>query len=300
MLGRDLMRSRTRALGFAALLAIGTAVPAFAQQTTAPRGEPYPQCSKMPTNDESEQAHQKYIAGKALYDDGNYESAIVRFRDAYNRDCTKHELLVILSRAYELNKDLPEAIRALETYLARVKDAPDRATYEQRVLNMKKELAKQQAAASATPTTSTSTPPNGTSTPPPKGEVREHSTLPWLVVTLGGAALLTGVILVVAAPPIPPNCNASSGVCSKTSSKPPPALPDESPDQLQKDQDKAGQHVTLTTTGIVLIIAGIGVAAGGVAWHFLEPTGPTTGKKKPQLTPNIGPGYGGLTLGGSF
>ena len=73
--------------------------------------------------------------------------------------------------------------------------------------------------------------------------------------------------------------------------------------QFQTRQDKAGQSVGLTLGGTIAIIAGAGVVAGGLLWHFLEPTGraePTTGKTKPKLTPNVAPGYAGLSLGGSF
>ena len=53
------------------------------------------------------------------FDENDYPTAIQYFRDAYRRDCTKYELLNIISRAYELKGDKPEAINALETYLKR-------------------------------------------------------------------------------------------------------------------------------------------------------------------------------------
>ena len=88
------------------------------------RADEYPTCTgRTVTPADSEAAHIKYLAGKVDYDEYRYASAIAQFRDAYARDCHKHELLIIISRAYELNGDRASAIRALETYLERFKRA---------------------------------------------------------------------------------------------------------------------------------------------------------------------------------
>jgi tetratricopeptide (TPR) repeat protein len=295
------MRSRTYVVGLAALAAVATALPALAQPSST-TGD-YPVCTRAVTDAESDLAHQKYIAGKALYDNGNYEPAIGNFRDAYAKDCTKHELLVILSRAYELKGDLPEAIRSLKTYVQRVPNAPDRTTYEGRIKSMEQELAKrQQERPSPHPSASTGAPPppppppNGTSTapqpPPPGAEPQQgHTLLPWIVVTVGGAAILTGIILFAVAPPLPSNCTKDHNNCARV-----PAT--ESDAELSTDQDKASSHVNLVTTGTVLTIAGAGVLAGGLLWHFIEPTSSGTGKV--HVTPTVGHGFAGAGVGASF
>lgn len=297
------MRSRIHALGFVALAAVGTAVPALAQQPNAKGGTEYPACNHPVSNDDSEAAHKKYIAGKSAYDDSRWDVAIARFREAYQKDCTKHELLVILSRAYEFNHDFVEAIRALETYLDRVKDPPDEQTYRNRLKTLREKLAAQQSSASATTSSAPPAPPPTATTtapppPPPRGEMREHTALPWIVVTLGGAIAVTGIILLVAAPPLPPNCNASSNICNRTESTVNGVVVKESDSQLANDQDRAKTHQGLSTGGLVCIIGGVAIAGGGVLWHFLEPTGSQTGK--PKVVPTVAPGYGGVALGGSF
>lgn len=43
------------------------------------------------------------------------------------------------------------------------------------------------------------------------------------------------------------------------------------------------------------------LVAGGLLWHFLEPTGPVAkGALSPKLTPNVTPGYAGMSFGCTF
>ncbi|HEY8074323.1 MAG TPA: hypothetical protein VIF62_09440 [Labilithrix sp.] len=292
------MRSRKELIGLAALLAVATAVPAFGQPSSqAAVASDYPVCSKQVTEADSELAHSAYLAGKGFYDTSKWEAAIVKFREAYSRDCTKHELLVILSRAYEFNHDLPNAIKALQTYIARVPNAPDKKTYEDRIhqLQAQQDEAAHKAQPSAQPSASTTPPPPSASSstpaqPPSQGEMREHTIWPWVVATIGGASLVTGIILVAVGPKPPSNCDTGSLTCTKVGS--------ETPAEVSSDQDKANSAVNVEKAGIVLMIAGGAVLAGGIIWHFLEPTGAVSGK--PILTPAVGPGYAGASLGASF
>jgi tetratricopeptide (TPR) repeat protein len=275
-------------IGSGLLLAVATSVPALAQ-SAANAVTPYPAaCGSVPPS-ESERAHTIYQAGKVQYDDKNYDAAIAQFREAYKRDCSKHDLLIIISRAYELNGNRPEALKALEMYVDRVPSSPDIATHRNGIESLKRQIA----AAPPPAATSTAPAPTSTSTAPPT-EMREHTVPPWLVVSLGGAGIVTGAILLVVAPKVPPNCEASSGSCKRTLN--------ETDDQLGKDRNQAGSSVGETTGGLVAIIAGAGVVGAGLLWHFLEPTGPVekTGKIKPTLVPAVAPGYAGMSLGGSF
>jgi hypothetical protein len=275
-------------IGSGVLLAVAISVPALAQPVSG-SATPYPAaCSSVPQS-ESERAHTIYQAGKVQYDDKNYDAAIAQFREAYKRDCSKHDLLIIISRAYELKGDRVEALKALEMYLERVPNSPDAPTHRNGIESLKRQIA------AAPPPTVTAPPPSATTTAPPPAEVREHTVLPWLVVGLGGAAVITGAIFLVAAPKVPPNCNESSGSCS--------AMPaNEDPTQLAKERAQAGTSVGDRTGGLIAIISGAGVIGIGLLWHFLEPTGPVekTGSTKPSLVPAVAPGYAGMSLGGSF
>lgn len=291
------MRSRQLVLivGFGFLLLCASSSPAYAQ-SAAGAGYPAPCLASTVPEAESDKAHAFYKAGKAQYDDANYDAAIAQFREAYKRDCSKHDLLIIISRSYELKHDRAEAIRALELYLEREKPAPEEATHRTRIANLKKELAAQ--------------PP-----PPPPvapAEVREHTAPPWIAVVVGGVGIVTGTILLVTAPTLPPGCNESAGRCDivpvvapgppTVPPTPPPATTDAQKAELKRNQSKAELSVGMRTVGTVAIIAGAGVLAGGLLWHVLEPTGPAPmkGAVKPRVLPEVGPGYAGMSLGGTF
>lgn len=279
-------------IGSGLLLAVATSVPALAQSASG-GSMPYPAaCSSVPQS-ESERAHTIYQAGKVQYDDKNYDAAIAQFREAYKRDCSKHDLLIIISRAYELKGDRVEALKALEMYLERVPNSPDASTHRNGIESLKRQIA------AAPPPTVTAPPPSATTTAPPPAEVREHTVLPWLVVGLGGAAVITGAIFLVAAPKVPSNCSESSGSCM---ARPTTGDPMKDGAQLANDRAQAGTSVGDRTGGLIAIISGAGVIGIGLLWHFLEPTGPVekTGSTKPSLVPTVAPGYAGMSLGGGF
>ena len=96
------MRSPLRSLMIVALVGTAAAVPAWAQSSADTNGAGYPACTSKPTQADTEAAHGAYMAGKGSFDEADYTTAINYFRDAYRRDCTKNELLIIIARAYEL------------------------------------------------------------------------------------------------------------------------------------------------------------------------------------------------------
>jgi len=268
-------RSRLFAVGFA-----------FASSLAATaHADTYPPCTKQVSASDSNAAHEKYIAGKQDYDERNYESAIRRFRDAYAMDCTKHELLIIISNAYERKGDRKEAITALETYVARAPNAPDVSTYQVAIENLKKQLAAQPPA-QAQPAPAPAPSPRGAGETREPREVREHSPWPWVVVGVGGAAVATGIILLAVAPERPENCDPDTRECE--------ALPGRN---VREDEATAEDAVNLRRAGAIVAITGGALVAGGLIWHFLEPTGPKDGAK---LRPAVAPGFAGLSLGGRF
>jgi hypothetical protein len=233
----------------------------FLLSSTVAFAEPYPVCNRTVTTNESDQAHTKYIAGKADYDEGNYESAIRRFRDAYNLDCTKHELLVIMSAAYERNGDKKEAAAALEAYVARAPNAPDVPTYNAKIENLKRQMAVQSE------------------------KVQEHTIYPWIVVGVGVVGFGVGVVLLVTAPSYPANCHPDRQQCDTA-------------DASQLSQ--AGRAKDQPVVGAITMGAGAVVAAGGLVWHFLEPTGPKDNSPHARVRPLLSPGVAGLSVAGTF
>ncbi len=136
----------------------------------------YPSCTgRKVSPSESDKAHAIYKFGKLKYDEGDYEAAVAQFREAYNRDCKKHELLLILSVAYERKGAKLEAARALEAYLERVPTSPDAAAHRQKI-----EALKSAALAPVVPpiTVHSSAPaPPPPPAPPPRSRRNPHSPL---------------------------------------------------------------------------------------------------------------------------
>lgn len=284
------LRSLALGLGLVGLATAST--PAFAQPPAATSS--YATCARTPSKEEAEQAHSRYTAGKLHYDEGDYDNAIKRFKEAYALDCTKHDLLVIISATYEKKNDRLEAIKALETYVQRVGNTPETPTYNAKIENLKREHAKQQAAQQ--PPTNPPTKPSDR-VEPARSE-GGHTIFPWLLVGAGGAAVVAGVVVLVTTPSLPVGCNADTERCTP--------LPGESPDSsdFQDRQSRAGAHVQQPIYGAIVIGGGVVLAGAGLLWHFLEPTDASTGKTgrsgKTRLLPNVGAGFGGMSLQGTF
>ncbi|MGD0529837.1 MAG: hypothetical protein ABSE49_32175, partial [Polyangiaceae bacterium] len=208
------MRSTRKPLLCLVLLGMAIAVPALAQGPS-----PYPAAcdASRVSKVDVERAHTVFLSGKGFLDESNYDKAISYFKDAYSIDCSVHGILPIIATAYERKGDKAEAIRALGEYILRVPNTPDREVIERRIRNLREQLAQERPAATTAvtaPTTTATTAPTGTTTadtsatatpppptvptgspPPPEAE---HSVVPWVVVGVGGALIVTGAILLVA------------------------------------------------------------------------------------------------------
>jgi hypothetical protein len=287
------MRDRKRRLARGILVGALLAAPASAQ-TNAAGDSAYPECRRTPTKGDTEAARSKYLAGKVDYDEAKYDAAIAQFREAYARDCTKHDLLVIISRAYELKGDKGEAIAALKTYLKRVpEDSPAAAAHRNRLANMETAYEAQQAAeanASKQPAVA-SEPVNE----PVRPEDRKHTVFPWIVVGLGGAAMIAGPIVAALSPSMPAGCSSETEKCTKFAT--------DTDASFRHRQQEAGRAKDQPTIGWGIFVGGVVVAGLGLLWHFLEPTGRVERKSviaRSRLRPEIARGFGGLSLSGRF
>ena len=282
----SIMRARQLVIASSLFALAVAALPAREAHAQSSGGAPYPAActAATVTQSESERAHTIYQAGKVQYDDKNYDAAIVQFRDAYKRDCSKHDLLIIISRAYELKGDKVEALKALETFVERVPGSPDIMTHRNGIDSLKKQIAAQPPPPP---------PPTGAPAAPPT-EMREHTIPPWIVVGAGGAAIVVGIVVVLAAPAKPVGCSNDNDTCLRR--------PDETPEAFAKRQDTAGKAKNQPVYGAITIGGGAVLVGAGLLWHFLEPTGPVekTGSLKPKLSPQVAPGFAGMSLGGSF
>ena len=312
------MRAPQQTLFVAVLLATAIAVPAFAQTGQASLTN-YPACTTTPSKQDSEAAHSAFLLGKRFFDEADYGTAVHNFQDAYKLDCTKTELLRILASAFELSGNRAEAIHALETFLQRSPNlgAEDKGQIQKRIDNLRAQLAtagSATATATATaitpppPTTATAAPTTAptastTAPPPPPPPAGGHTVLPWVVAGAGVViAAVGGVIYLVessAANNAKNDCAGGIISAAQVGCKPASGVT-LSPTQIGNNYNSANG---LVPVGSVLFFAGLGVAAGGVIWHFVEPTGAKSDSKAallPVLVPTVAPGYGGLSLSGRF
>jgi hypothetical protein len=306
-----LTREPLLALAFGVAVALPcaiAAVPAFAQSSGG-----YPaacEASKVSKGD-VDRAHTVFLSGKGFLDESNYDKAISYFKDAYSIDCSVHAILPIIATAYERKGDKASAVTALQEYLKRVPGASDREVVERRIKNLQDQMGPAVVAtapsASTTASASASVPPpapsatatapvptapptatvapTATSTPPPDDNSGGHGVAPWIVVGVGGAAVVAGVVLYAVGNG---DVTTASNACPSRTNCP----------QSVADQGNNGR--TLETVGVVVGAVGIAGVAGGLIWHFLEPTSGSSGASNSSLSPVVAPGYAGLSLGGHF
>ncbi len=106
-----------------------------------------------------------------------------------------------------------------------------------------------------------------------------RAVLPWVVVGVGGAALVTGaVVSFVGLKKIPDQCNFSTQSCE-------PKTPDD-----VRQSAESGHALVLG--GLVTAGAGLLVGVGGLVWHFLDPADAKTSGRV-YFTPIWSAGGGG-------
>ena len=303
------MRLSLRSLATFALIGTAAAVPAFAQSNVGDASlSQYATCAAKPSQADTDAAHGAYMAGKGSFDEADYATAINYFKDAYRRDCTKNDLLVIIARAYELQGNRREAVHALETFLDRVPTAQDAEVQKRHIANLKRELAEQppaSASASAPSSASASAPPSASVAPtesapapsasippPPAAAPGGHSVAPWILIIGGGVAVVTGGVLYGVGGGQVSSAEQNCGPNHQC-----PAGPSQSTEISQGNSGRTNE-----TIGVAVGSVGLAAVIAGVVWHFVEPSG---GKEQPKsgrpvLTPQMGPGYAGMGLAGTF
>jgi hypothetical protein len=289
--------------------------PVLAQNAIKEPGWPPPEgAACKPSKKDTEDAKSLFKLGKDAREAGNYTDAIKYFKDAYKRDCSAHLLLKLLAQAYELDAQFPQAVEAYKLYRTRQKPTgEDLDLLDTKITNLSKKLGDTSTTGSATTTaptgtatsttaptgTATDTAPTGTvtsaptgtttSTPPPSGG---PGVAPWIVVGVGGAAVIGGAVLWITS-----NSTVSkksdefeAGNCA-SSDKPKNVA---ACNAISSD-GKSAQN----TRTVGIIVTGVGVAAvgAGLAWYFL---GGSSEKKSAKITVTPGPTFAGIGLAGRF
>lgn len=140
------------------------------------------------------------------------------------------------------------------------------------------------------------TPPRDPDGKPPTGDgARGHTVWPWLVVGLGAATMVAGVVILATAPAFPAGCSKDNKSCAKDPTG------KETEAAFKTRQETAGRAEAQPVEGILVAAIGLGVLGAGLLWHFLEPTGErsTALRFTPWASPVAG-GQAGASFGASF
>lgn len=287
-------RSRTRrpiqcGIGIALFLTLNTA------EASDDPDLLFPVCERVPTPADIEAAKAMHAAAVQLFDRGEYDRAIENWRDTYKVHCTAHAVLLNVASAYENKGDKESAIAALEAYLRRSPDAPDAASTQKRIEELKQSIPPKIETPPPTATPSVRPPPP----PPPKFE-RPYGHKPWIAVGAGGFALVAGAVLL---PVGLSSVSDAEDACGPTHA-------------CKKSQadiaDKGNAGRVQIIVGDIALGVGAAAIAGGLAWQFLfnkaraqTPGGTTEPPKNkdrasPTLLPIVGSGFSGFLLRSSF
>jgi tetratricopeptide (TPR) repeat protein len=250
---------RVRAFVKSALLTGGLLLgshPALAQ--TAPAVAGYPECSKSPSAQDVTAAKGAFQAGQVYFKEANYTQALVYWEDAYRRDCTAHKLLLNIATAYQLDGQLQKALNALQAYLSRVPNAPDKDQVERRRQTLQSKLDQQVAAAPPPTVETTPTEPH-----PTEDKFLGGRSVGALATAIAGGVVTAGGVAWV----IVENGNVSDyeAIC-----RPDPARPDNRTCPTQADADAADTAQARRTIAIVVSSVGAATLAGGLVWFFMS------------------------------
>ncbi|WP_437940813.1 tetratricopeptide repeat protein [Sorangium sp. So ce341] len=280
---------------------VGLGAGMFLAAGLAVAGDPaieYPECNRTATPADLEGAKGAHKAATQFYERADYDRAIQYWKDAYRLDCAAHAVLINIANAYEKKGDRAEAVTALETYLARMPDATDAQTIQDKIQNLRNSIrpaptptASESASAPVPPPTlpTASATPSLSAEPPPPPQP-PYGYAPWVATGAGVVTLLVGGIL------------TSSGFADIG------AAEDSCPSRVDCEPDVAdlgNQGRTHATVGGVLLGLGAAGVAGGLIWElgFNQPrpaassTAPSAGVR---LTPVAGPGAAGVGVSGRF
>jgi len=253
----------------------------------------YPDCGREPTDGEVAAAKGAFQAGNASFNEADYARAIDYWEDAYRRDCTANPLLLNLARAYELAGRKRQAVVSLETFLAREPNSGEKDQINRRVEVLKKKIAEEDAAAAAAPVPSTANttapagPVTGSTAPEPVEKAR-RSPWPWVVMGVGGAAVVIGGIGALDANK---RLNAVEGKCPNHQC-------------VKSDTESIAEgnsaRTALNRSVIVMSVGGAAVVGGAIWWFLDKKSVDRPNKTAARVSPFVAPQLAGLSVSGAF
>jgi hypothetical protein len=277
---RNTMRILSRSLIVSFVVSLGTL--AHAEEV-----RPYPECADETSDPVASGAKAAFQAGEASFNEADYPRAILYWEDAFRRACTATSMLLNLARAYELNGQKRQAVVALETYLQREPNSPEKSQITRRMDVLKKSIENEPA---TPPTTAPTTPPPTTTpgpTTPPEAQQQPQSTssggsrvMPLVVIGLGGTMFILGGIVWLDA----------TGKVNK--------FREECPENKCEGSKEieANEVLKRQEASAAISLLGLPVIAGGIIWYIAS----KPKKNATTVTPSVGQNYVGLSVDGTF
>jgi tetratricopeptide (TPR) repeat protein len=250
----------------------------------------YAECGREPSEADVTAAKAAFQAGNVSFNEADYPRALLYWEDAFRRDCTAHALLLNLARAYELDGQRQQAVIALEAFLEREPNTPERAQITRRIEVLSRQIESQRKAVPAAASPPDSPPqeqPQVVNEPPavsPSSSTSARKIVPLAVAGVGGGITVLGLIIYAEAHK---NVNDYKKACGGTQN---------CPKELVEPANEAGKR---ETTGTLVTIGGAAMLAGGVIWFLLTPS--TAPQRTSTLVlPSFAPGFAGVSVDGRF
>jgi hypothetical protein len=257
----------------------------------------YADCAREPSEADLTAAKAAFQAGNVSFNEADYPRALLYWEDAFRRDCTAHPLLLNLARAYELSGQKKQAVIALEAFLTREPNSPERAQIARRAEVLKKQIESDEAATKALPPPTTATPATATPAPapaplpPPPEPSKGTQVLPLVIAGVGGAVVIVGGIVWLGASA---EVRRFEKACPRDPVKDEFKCPRDQEDKIEPANQASKRQ---TVSGAVTAFVGLPMLAGGLIWFFASSPG-----KHPAavVTPAVGPGFAGFSLDARF
>ncbi|HEX9620130.1 MAG TPA: hypothetical protein VF989_08350 [Polyangiaceae bacterium] len=283
--------------------------------------KPYAECTREPTEGDVGAAKGAFQAGQASFNEADYGRAIFYWEDAFRRDCTATALLLNLARGYELAGNKRQAVVALETYLARQTDTPQRDQITRRIEVLNRQLD-QEGPPAKPAETSTEAPAGEDPLPPreaPDEPVQEPVDTPSgkrsfvpLIVAGAGVGIAAVGLLVIYSPAnsdlkpyveevegVPGSPFCENRMCQTT-------VVEGRTIEGEVLSQEANALRSRKQVGGYIGIAGLVVAGAGVIWYFVQPTSRPVASLRlspvaaVDVVPVVGPRQTGFSLSGHF
>ncbi len=288
VLGRPSMRALFERAAAVSLVTLGCAASsvglAHAQATTPATPPPTPTTTTSDAEGAEAEARALYAAAQAAFHEGRFENSLQYFQRAYELT-RRPALLYNLGVTYDRLRRDQEALDAFEQYLREEPQAPNVREVEGRVAVLRQAIARtaptpiettpiETTPVETTPIESTPVESTPVETPRVVASSGDAGPGPWVVVGIGGAALVAGAVLLgVAAADVAAVEGADRG---------------SSWDAVRDAYERSEAE---SIAGGVLLGVGAAAAAAGVVWAIAGSSGSEV---------EVAPTAGGLIVRGTF